>query len=338
MATYHTYDALTTAKLAEINEYVMLQTLQWDDVAGCAYFPNLYSFHDRNKMIPIPGTNKFVGTPVFIIEEESSCCCRMLCETCQPMSLKLYHADPNVQVGELGKTCGTSCCGTYPKGHKYSKSTEDPEVIATFDRPGCGAKLLGSAFPSFCACCQDELFMFPGNKMGAPGKLSKEGGVIATSIQPICGGGCTPTLELSEGEKSSEKLSTPPYAWVEGPTFFGGMKDLCCATPFTLSSEKGKSGDIGTFKKQAPDNAMEMICAFCSDADGYEVTINPEANMSETQKLSFFGTLVQLDYMFFEKDNEICVLNKDASKLIVTLCNWYCCGMMSPVNVAIPLR
>lgn len=323
-----TYDTLTTAKLAAVHEYDMLQTLQWDDVAGCQCYPNLYSFHDRNKLTSIPGTVLQVGQPVFIIEEESSCCCRFCCTTCQPMTLKLYHADPNVKAGNI------ACCGKYPAGHKYSKSAEYPEVIASFDRPGCGTKILGPGCPTCFACCQDELFMFPGNRIGEPGKLWEEGGFIATSVQPILGGGCTPTLELSEGEK----LSAPPYAWIEGPTFFGGCKDLFCRTPFQISSQKGKSGDIGSFTKKVPDSMMGLCCAVCSDVDGYELTINQEAKMSETQKLNFLGSGVQLDYMFFEKDNEFCYVTDDGSLLILTICNWYLCGLLCPVQLCVPLQ
>lgn len=321
------YDDLTTNKLAKVNEFDMLQTLRWDDIGGCSCYGNLYSFHDRNLPASIPGTAISVGTPVFIIEEESSCCCRICCATCQPMTLKLYHADPNVLEG-------AGCCGKYPGGHKYSKDAANPTPIASFDRPGCGTKILGAGCPTCCACCQDEVFMFPGNKVGEPGKLWQEGGFIATSVQPICGGGCTPTLELSEGAEQN----TPPYAWIEGPTCFGGCKDLFCRTPFQISSQKGKSGDIGSIIKKAPDSCMEMCCAVCSDVDGYELTINPEAKMSETQKLNFLGSAVQLDYMFFEKDNDLCYVSDDGKCLYITICNWFMFGMLCPVMACVPLQ
>ena len=256
------YDDLTVNKLSKVHEFDMLQTMRWDDVGGCSIYPNLFSFHDRNLLTNIPGTTKSVGTPVFIMEEESSCCCRLCCETCQPMTLKLYHADPNV-------IAGVACCGKYPAGHKYSKDPANQIPIASFDRPGCGTKMLGAGCPVFCACCQDEVFMFPGNKAGEPGTLWKEGGYIATSVQPICGGGCTPTLELSDGDQQAA-----PYAYIEGPTCFGGCKDLCCRTPFLISSQKGKSGDIGSIIKKTPEDAMEMCCAMCSDVDGYEISVN----------------------------------------------------------------
>lgn len=91
MAT--TYDALAISKLSKVSDFVMLQTLRWDDAFSCSLYPNLYSFSDKNLLQTVPGTSTQSPTPVFIMEEESDCCCRMCCPTCQPMTLKLYHAD-----------------------------------------------------------------------------------------------------------------------------------------------------------------------------------------------------------------------------------------------------
>jgi len=328
MAT--TYDDLAISKLSKVSDFVMLQTLRWDDAFSCSLYPNLYSFSDKNLLQTVPGTSTQSPTPVFIMEEESDCCCRMCCATCQPMTLKLYHADPVVQKGD-------ECCGKV-LNMRYSKDPkpENQTPIASFDRPGCGTKCLGSGMPVLCACCQDEVFMFAGNQVGAPGKLSEGGGYIATSVQPCCGGGCTPTLELSEHGVGAP--AEAPYAWIEGPTCFGGCKDLFCQTPFMISSQKGKSGDIGSIIKLVPESMLEMCCAMCTDVDGYEISVNPEAKMTDTQKLNFLGSAVQLDYMFFEKDNSFCEVDDQGKTLFITMCHWYMCGLLCPVQICIPLK
>jgi len=322
------YDPLTVSKLAQVSEFDMYQTFNIDDAFTCSIFPNMYTFSDRGKMMAVPGTERQLPTPVFIAKEESSCCCRMCCSTCQPMTIKLYHADPNVLPGQ-------ACCGNY-KNMRYNTDPANADVIASFDRPGCGTKILGAGCPTFCACCQDEVFMFPGNKVGEPGKLAIEGDFIATSVQPICGGGCTPTLELSE---HSGGAAQDPYAFIEGPTCFGGCKDLFCRTPFMISTQKGKAGDLGSIIKKTPDSMLEMCCAMCTDVDGYEVNINTSTTkLTDTQKLNFLGSAVQLDFMFFEKDNDLCYVSDDGGCIYITLCNWYMCGLLCPVQACIPLK
>ena len=59
--------------------------------------------------------------------------------------------------------------------------------------------------------------------------------------------------------------------------------------------------------------------------------------LTDTQKLNFLGSAVQLDFMFFEKDNDLCYVSDDGSCIYITLCNWYMCGLLCPVQLCIPL-
>lgn len=60
--------------------------------------------------------------------------------------------------------------------------------------------------------------------------------------------------------------------------------------------------------------------------------------MTDTQKLNFLGSAVQLDYMFFEKDNSFCEVDDQGKTLFITMCHWYMCGLLCPVQICIPLK
>ena len=57
--------------------------------------------------------------------------------------------------------------------------------------------------------------------------------------------------------------------------------------------------------------------------------------MSDTQKLNFLGSAVQLDFMFFEKDNDY--VSTDGQCVYISVCNWFMFGMLAPVTICIPL-
>lgn len=323
------FDELANSKFAMVKNYNMLQVLNMDDVVSCDCFPNKYAFTDRDRPIDVAGAKKPDFTPVFIAEEESGCCCRGCCAPVHPFTLKFYHADP---VPTAGADKGCACLAGYT-GHQYKRDAANPNPIFTLDRPGCCSQFPGKCFGCVVCCnmCQHEMFMFDGNKQGEPGTLALDGGAIGSIRQPICGGGCTPTLILSKGNDGAEEM----FAAVEGPTCFGGCKDLFCATPFTVSSAPGKLADRGMITKNRPEDCMGLCCAVCTDVDGYTIGLGDSKDPTETAMT--LGTSVLLDYMFFEKDNSFCEYDPNSNTIIITLCYWYMCGALMPVCCVIPL-
>ena len=92
-------------------------------------------------------------------------------------------------------------------------------------------------------------------------------------------------------------------------------------------------------RKQKPDSCLAMCCAVCSDVDGYTVGLGEAAagpnGLSSAQKMTYLASAVQLDYMFFEKDNEFCYYDPSSDMLYFTCCMWYMCGAMVPVQCCI---
>lgn len=327
------FDELAERKFGMVKNYQMQQRLNILDGSTCDCFPNSYAFTDMDKPIAVAGHKKPDFTPVWFAEEESSCCCRTCCSPSHSYSVKFYHADP---VPTAGTNRGCACLDSYT-GHQYQKDPSNPHPVFTIDRAGCcqsfpGKCVGGGGCPVFCAMCQDTMYVFNGNKVGVPGSLHLDGGIIAVSEQPICGGGCTPTLLLNKGDAS---LSTP-FGAIEGPTCFGGLKDLLCATPFTISSTTGGSGDRGMITKNRPEDCLGMCCAVCTDIDGYTINLAQQNDAVETA--TTLGAAIQLDFMFFEKDNSFCEYDAQNEIIYITMCYWYMCGLLVPCKCCISTR
>ena len=74
-----------------------------------------------------------------------------------------------------------------------------------------------------------------------------------------------------------------------------------------------------------------MLCdASTQDSDAYTLQyLDP--NQSLEQKAATLGTVFLLDYMFFERDQDMCT--QQNGKLVITLCNCSCCGMVCPCQL-----
>jgi hypothetical protein len=123
---------------------------------------------------------------------------------------------------------------------------------------------------------------------------------------------------------------------IEGPTCFGGLKDLLCATPFTISSTTGGSGDRGMITKNRPEDCLGMCCAVCTDVDGYTINLAQQNDAVETA--TTLGAAIQLDFMFFEKDNSFCEYDAQNEIIYITMCYWYMCGLLVPCKCCISTR
>jgi len=307
----------------------------------CGMMPNLFTITDKNFMYqPVRDGSNYgdpIPYPMFIVEEKmDDCCsrdfcCRCCCNPGHPSVTELYVASPPIAGQSHG--CGPCKC------HEPDFSTKVGEPVMTYERLGCCHRW-ANCFVC-CEMCQDEMRFHRGggldvNKAGDNDTTN----VIAVGKVPIGGGGCTPTVELFQtppGTVDTKELE--PAAVVEGPTCFGGLKDWCCDTTFTVSDKKGGEGNFAKITKLKPTDCSSCCRAMCTTADVYDVEFTP-GTMAPEQKALVVGELVHLDYMFFEKDRFpiTCEKKGDTNYLHILCCLCYCYGCLCPCNVSIPCK
>ena len=183
-----------------------------------------------------------------------------------------------------------------------------------------------------CMCLTIQHWEFPN---GEPGKLPKDS-AFSHAVVPIGGGCLTPTVHVMARSNGVEDGT--PWAVVEGPTFFGGCMDLCCTTKFSVSSSKGKSGDLAVITKKAPEGGCGLCVAMCTPADTYNLDFTPGNTMSPQQKASIIGEMVHLDFLFFESEQPLCRQSDDGKMCYILLCTCYCMGALCPVQCCFPLK
>jgi len=321
------FDTLTEQKLAACKNYAFFQNNKFMEAATSGCMPNKYVFGDIDRPQPVPGrekNNETIPHALFVVEEESSCWCRLCCNGNQPFTGKVYHAAAPI--------AGQECCGFYSGHHIYADKSQP--AVMTMARPGLCNKCCNGCFVC-TACCQNEMFNFMGDTGTEQdaNALAQNGNHIGHSIVPCGGGGCTPQIDLSAGGQQ--------FGVMEGPTCFGGCYDLFCTTPFFFSQQKGKSGDLAYLEKQKPEDCFNMCCAVCSDADQYKIEMRQD-KMPSIQKAQILATAVQLDLLFFENDQNFCEVEQTSDGkgviITITLCFWYMWGCLMPVQVCILLQ
>jgi hypothetical protein len=124
---------------------------------------------------------------------------------------------------------------------------------------------------------------------GVPGTMDKSTAFSHAKV-PLMGGCLTPTVNIMARANNVE--DSQPWAVVEGPTFFGGCMDLCCATKFSVSRNKGKSGDLAIISKKAPNGCTETCVALCTPSDTYNLDFTEGHGMTPQQKGSIVAEMV----------------------------------------------
>jgi len=290
------------------------------------------------------------GWPMFIAEEKyGDCCsrdcwCRCCCNPMHPSITELYVSSGPIQA----EACCCGCC------NQPDFANPEGQPIMTYERLGCCARFANCWV--CCECCQDEMrfhnggddFMHTrdGNARYAPSKAGEcdVNDLLAIGKVPIGGGGCTPTIETFQiapgdaGDKLNVEGKKPIYV-VEGPTCFGGCYDFCCNTTFTIGTEAGKA-DLVEIVKQKPDDCDTCCRACCSTADIYNFHVKEGAMIDKQHKAMMIGSMVHLDYMFFERDRfpVTCEREGDTTWVTILCCLCYCYGCLCPCKLAIPLK
>jgi len=228
------------------------------------------------------------GRVIAYVKEESNATARCLCAPEHSLMLNIIGVD---QMGTPNST------------------------LMTMEREGCfGKPCLGC--PAVSGMCQDQMRLHHGLVQGDPGSVQQAQPIIGQAIVPCGGGWCTPTVEVFEGENNSS-----PFSIVKStgtcPCLFGGMLELCFESHWEVNGPNGQM--MAKIIKKKGKGVMGVIQEAMTDADTFTLEFTPGLNVA--QRASLLGTLLLLDYMFFERDVGIC----EGGKLLCF--NFYFMGM-----------
>ena len=299
-------DAQTAGILSAVNKFKVKQRLAiWEAITqGACEQQNVYDIYDDT-----------TGAPLFTAIEESDGCTRCCCAPHHSFLLKFKPAAPGVNRNQVAGT----------------------PTLMTMEREGCCSKWGLGCF----ACddsCKDGFVLHAGDVTGEPGKtLMNSGRVIGYATQPKCGGYMTPTINVMERmDETGGKWGA--LAKIEGPTFFGGCSELCCESEWPVSKmtaegfdEKIKIGDFAVITKHKPNSCGAALQEAFTDSDTYTIEFREDVALAPQQKALMMASLVQIDFMFFEKDNGMCKF--EGGKIKITLFECYCCGCTCPCNL-----
>jgi hypothetical protein len=244
-------------------------------------------------------------------------CCGILCQPKRKMYNKAGGAKLTMEkAGMCGNCaqCGPTNCWVCTSKCQSEAWMHSGNVPSTYSPQGC-ACCKGKDLHLFCFCFVFDmqhalliitpfyLFPFFGHLYtflvpkvqhwefpnGVPGTMDKSTAFSHAKV-PLMGGCLTPTVNIMARANNVE--DSQPWAVVEGPTFFGGCMDLCCTTKFTVSRTKGKSGDLATITKKAPNGCMETCVALCTPSDTYNLDFTEGHGMTPQQKGSIVAEMV----------------------------------------------
>ena len=294
-------------RLTDINNFTIKQDASLLEMVtqnlgcGCCEVENTYQ---------IFGTDAAGQTKkLFVAKEESDVCGRCCCAPNHALLMHFFDPPAN--------------------GGKITEEMAKGGAVWTMERPGCCSRWLNCCCP-LTTCCQQEMWLHEGHQVGKPGELEKTN-ILGRAVQPTpFGGCCTPTLHIME--RGSE---TPNYK-LEGPTCFGGCSEMCCETHWPISkfdSDK-KAGDVAMITKETPKGLKDAAKELFGDADTYSMTMKDE-NMTAESKATFLASLMLMDYWFFERDSDMIACKNGCTRLEITCCLWYCCGVLYPCKCAI---
>lgn len=127
------------------------------------------------------------------------------------------------------------------------------------------------------------------------------------------------------------------FARVKGPTIFGGCSELCCDQRFGVKrvnkdgSVSYDIGDIATITKMKPKSFSGALREMLTDSDLYELEVH-DTSLTPQQRATLIGTLLLMDYMFFERDIDMCGIDGQG-RMYINICNCYCCGQVCPCQL-----
>ena len=255
----------------------------------------------------------------------------------------IYNAQPTLFTGiRNGYRC--LCCRSFKNGCCCCKDNGYDGVLDSAANYPDNDKLQGEQRCVGCCgwsgCCLDGMTTVAG-KTNEQSTLML-GAVPEDALPRVIGSAdevctmCTPTISLGDGPAPAKMHRGAPAdsARVTGPCFWGGWSGMCCDAKWKVGT-KQKLQDIGVILKKKPKGMAQALREMVTDSDTYTLEFtNP--NLTPEKKASVLTSVLLLDFMLFENDNDdMCGIDSNG-KAFVNLCNTYCCGMVCPIRLTAP--
>eukprot|EP01062_Namystynia_karyoxenos_P080541 TRINITY_DN8692_c0_g13_i1.p2 TRINITY_DN8692_c0_g13~~TRINITY_DN8692_c0_g13_i1.p2 ORF type:complete len:420 (+),score=108.49 TRINITY_DN8692_c0_g13_i1:68-1261(+) len=272
-------------RLADVRKIIIKQKVtMMEAVCPMCEQQNIYETFDGD-----------TGSPLYYVEEQSHCCCRVFLNPAHELNLKI---SPMTGGGQRQK----------------GRAAGPPEMQVY--RP---FKCAGPC-PAVCEWCQQEMEIYRGgyeDAKDAPGHA-----LIGRAHEPACGGWFNPQIDVLRPN------SDEPFSIIRGPSCcFGGLTEFCMDQEFSVDSPSGSQ--LGRIVRQRPEDLGDYMKTLFTDSDTFALEFPP--GMPPQEKATLLGTLLLLDYMFFEQDRP---WGCEDGKLTCTCCFWYCCGGVVPCKFA----
>lgn len=275
-----------------------------------------------------------------IIKEESDTCSRCCCKPGHSVFVKFYLVGKDAPELKPGQKVDWSY---EPSGSPFM----------TFEREGCDCCFTG-ACPKPCigcfACsesCQEHGTLHAGELTGTPGDAKgkrERTKLLGESVQPPGGGGFKPIMQMMDRADSDDaEGKTELFAATRGPCLTGGLGKLCFESVFGIASvapdmkddstklHTASFGDFATITKLKPQSLGQGARELFTDSDLFDVKFLGK-EISPQQKAIVLGQMVHLDYMFFERDNDICNRTDDGG-VFISFCNCFVYGCVCPCGI-----
>eukprot|EP01062_Namystynia_karyoxenos_P001512 TRINITY_DN10515_c0_g1_i9.p1 TRINITY_DN10515_c0_g1~~TRINITY_DN10515_c0_g1_i9.p1 ORF type:complete len:296 (+),score=107.77 TRINITY_DN10515_c0_g1_i9:120-1007(+) len=216
-------------------------------------------------------------------------------------------------VKEKSELCGCTgrcCCNPAHELQLQISQAKGMQPVMEINRPFRGCQFC----PAWCDSCRQEA------------TLSAAGQIYGHARQPTCGGLCKPQVDVISGPDQEAE----PFAVVRGPCLcFGGLTEMCCDQNFPVMTPS--EAPLGMITKEKPEDFDDAVREAMTDADLYTLTFdNP--GMPAREKMLLLGSVLLLDYMFFE-ENKPWTCDPIEQSCTGTCCNMYCCGCYFPCTV-----
>lgn len=152
------------------------------------------------------------------------------------------------------------------------------------------------------SCCADGMDAYKGkipddfSDLGTPNRDPVyETQKFASASQPICGGGCSPQINMYDQAGSF-------FARLQGPCCFGGYSDLCRSYQFPVSGANSAeyAADVAMVTKRRPASWAAAYAQTYTNADNFTVEFSPNAQLDNVQKLSILSMQLLATYTLFE--------------------------------------
>jgi hypothetical protein len=294
--------------------------------SGCIEQANVYDVFDSD--------NK----RIMIIKEESDGCSRCCCAPNHSVLVRFYLVGKDAPELKPGQKVD------------WSYEPSSPPFM-TFEREGCDCCIGDGPCPKPCiGCfavsesCRQNGVLYSGDLTGQPGASNKDRSkLLGESVQPPGGGGFKPVMQIMERADANDPTGkTELFAASRGPCCTGGCSKLCFEALFgfakvqpDMENDSSKLhtanfGEYATITKLKPKTMGQAVREAFTDSDLFDVKFLAK-EITPQQKANVLAQLVHLDYMFFERDNDMC--KPEGGGVRITFANCFVYGCICPCSV-----